>query len=226
MIKFNNCSFCGKKSNKLVKIQDSCLQEHLVCEECKKSLDNNECRNCGSVIDDILKYDFKGLCSSCWQAYNIKKFREKEEAYLGARTTAFDELCIPNDGEMNENLAYQYWMTMKSQNKEFTPELMANPQTGVFYRRFWATTKIFELTACRTGEAFGTEKFTKAYNELAKEYLQTVIDLLDQNMSRILERECTLMICNTTAELNNARKLEANGKILAHSGAVYFLAIG
>ena len=163
------CNWCGNSAQELYTCSTS-HGETKLCDKCKEAFDNNKCRRCGSVIDELLSD--KGLCFSCMQVNKESKARRREESISGLGIKMISDVEFTTKD-------YDQWTTM---GKEFSPDDMKFHEM----RHIWINVKL---------NAAGVYDF-----ETIEENYNSIEILLDRNFSKLVNNKCRILICDDSAE--------------------------
>jgi hypothetical protein len=188
------CAWCGKNFEELEEYIDAIGQHYSICKDCKKSVDEFECRKCGRPTDPGMMVN--GLCMTCVQADLKEKSKRREEVMMGVDMDAINEL---SSGVTLTNDDYDRWMTM---GKAFTPNDMKNSRE---LRRLWIMVKF------NAAGVYDNETITKN--------LADVETLLDRNFSKLIGNKCRLLIANDAEKRREVRQ----NKVIDYENETYIL---
>ena len=190
----NKCEWCGKVSDSLEIYTDAIGDNHSICSNCKKSVDECECRKCGTITDPNMMID--GLCTNCIQASIKEKSKRKEEVRLGVDRGLLD--TITSDLTFTD-ADYEKWLTF---GKSFSSDNMKNSKE---LRRIWIMVKF---------NAAGIYD-----NKVISENFSDIEVLLDRNFSKLINNTCKILIGNT----GEARRIVRNSEVIDYENEVFIL---
>lgn len=190
----SKCEWCGKVTDNLESYTDAIGESHSICASCKQSVDNCECRKCGTMSDPNMMID--GLCTNCIQANLKMKSKKKEEVRMGVDRDLLSS--ITSDMTFTD-ADYEAWLTM---GKTFSPDNMKDSKE---LRRIWIMVK-FNAAGIYDGK-------------IISENFADIETLLDRNFSKLVNNTCRILIGNT----GEARKIVRNSTVIDYENEVYIL---
>lgn len=188
------CKWCDKVTDNLLDYTDAIGESHKICKTCKTSVDNCECRKCGTVTDPSMMID--GLCTNCIQVKLREKSKKQEEARLGVSSELMENLT--SDLEFTDD-DYERWLLF---GNAFSPKDMKKSKE---LKRLWIMVKL------NGAGIFDTN--------LLKQYFPDVETLLDRNFSKLVNNRCRILIGNTP----QARKVVRTSEVIDYENEVYIL---
>lgn len=176
------CEWCHKNVDDLVNYTDAIGDMHMVCPSCYKTVEDCECRKCGSPVDPAMMIN--GLCNNCVQVELMKKSKRREEARIGMDRATLD--AISSEIKLSDS-DYEQWLTL---GKTFSSSDMNIQEL----RRMWIMVKF---------NAAGIYDF----NTIADNY-ESIERILDRNFSKLLGNRCRIMIASTAEQRRVVRQQE------------------
>lgn len=188
------CEWCGKNESSLEVYTDAIGENHSICDDCMKLVNDCECRKCGAPTDPNMMIN--GLCTTCVQLYFREKSKKKEEARMGMDMELLNSLT---EEVTLTDKDYESWLTL---DKTFSPDDMRNSKE---LRRIWIMVK-FNAAGIYEGDTISKN-------------LPDIEELLDRNFSKLIGNKCRLLIGDTA----DARKVIRQSTVIDYENEVYIL---
>jgi hypothetical protein len=172
------CDWCKKEVEAVEDYTDVIGTIRYICKACRETVDNCECRKCGTLTDPSMMID--GLCTTCVQAQIYEKSKLREEVDYGSQ-----EAIDATGGKKMTNEDLQIWLTL---GNSYSPNDMRSHEM----KRLWIMVKL------------GTSGITDEKD--MPEYIDCMEKMLDRNFTKLIGHRCDVIAAKDSESRKRVRQ--------------------